>query len=49
MEIENRFAKTHPGTQILFVLVVGLLLAAIVGVGYVYALNPAMPRLSTRA
>jgi len=37
MEKENRIAKIRPSTQIFFVLVAGLLLAAIVGVGYVYA------------
>ena len=37
MQKENGFSKINPSIQIVFVLVVGLLLAAIGGVGYVYA------------
>ena len=37
MQNENGFSKINPSVQIVFVLVVGLLLAAIGGVGYVYA------------
>jgi vancomycin resistance protein YoaR len=37
MQTENGSSKIHLGTQIIFIVVTGLLLAAIGGVGYVYA------------
>ena len=37
MQTENRFSKINPGIQIVFIIVAGLLLAAIGGIGYVYA------------